>query len=378
MPSIAQDLQQILDLATHYSRNATPAMQARDQASKHLQGELRSVLASARSLPRTVDLDLDVAVGGRQASYSPLAWVRIYSPQHSPHATAGIYLTYLFAADGSRVYLSLNQGSSEIRSGHMRPVNSPQLLWAHAAEARSAIRTLIESPLGTGTTVSIDLGLANISSVGAYSQRRMRNYEFANILAIEYESGNIPADGQLLADVYRLLPLLSVLYGGLPFLSDEYLENLPDDSISGGRAGTTTDGQGPLADAVKRRAIEIHAEDIAVEHFQKLAWDVRRVGALKLGYDLECTNGKGQIIHVEVKGTQTLGEEVVLTRNEERHNRLQSQCGADHALYVLSEIKVVQDSRVHCTDGNGRCIWPWTIDPEYLTPTEYAYCLPKG
>ncbi|MGH3884787.1 MAG: hypothetical protein ACRDRC_15480, partial [Pseudonocardiaceae bacterium] len=29
----------------------------------------------------------------------------------------------MFSADGARVYLSLNQGTSEFRSGAMRPIN---------------------------------------------------------------------------------------------------------------------------------------------------------------------------------------------------------------------------------------------------------------
>jgi MrcB-like, N-terminal domain len=47
-------------------------------------------------------------------------WVRIYAPEQSPTAQEGIYLTYLFAADGSRAYLSLMHGSSEFRSDQAR------------------------------------------------------------------------------------------------------------------------------------------------------------------------------------------------------------------------------------------------------------------
>ena len=121
MPSLAVDLQRILDLAPHYSRAATAAMRARDQASYEIRQKIETVLPTLVSGSAMAKLNLRVATGGRQASYSPLAWIRIYSPLYSSHATAGIYLVYLFAADGSRVYLSLNQGSSEVRSGYMRP-----------------------------------------------------------------------------------------------------------------------------------------------------------------------------------------------------------------------------------------------------------------
>src|SRR5258708_6409844 len=96
MASIGAELQTVLDLAPDYTRVASPTMRARDEACRRLRDELRKMLAT---LPRPVSSGLDVAMGGQQGSYSPLAWVRIYSPEHSPSATAGVYLAYLFAAD---------------------------------------------------------------------------------------------------------------------------------------------------------------------------------------------------------------------------------------------------------------------------------------
>jgi Peptidase A4 family/MrcB-like, N-terminal domain len=74
-------------------------------------------------------------------------WVRIYAPEHSPTAQEGIYLTYLFAADGSRAYLSLMHGSSEFRSGAMRAISDQRTLLARAAVARSALGVLAEGDI---------------------------------------------------------------------------------------------------------------------------------------------------------------------------------------------------------------------------------------
>jgi hypothetical protein len=59
------------------------------------------------------------------------------------------------------------------------------------------------------------------------------------------------------------------------------------------------------------------------------------VGQYKLCYDLVCINADGPILHVEVKGTRTLGEKVALTANVVEHTRLAADCGAEHILYVL-------------------------------------------
>lgn len=369
---IGAELQKVLDLASHYTRVGSSSMQERDEACKRLRGEIREIIAA---MPAASRLGLDAAVGGRQGSYSPLAWVRIYSPEHSPSATAGVYLAYLFAADGSRVYLSLQQGSSEVRSGRMRPVSDPSELLSRGAAARTAIRDLTDSPLGAGMTTEIDLGLQWLSSVGAYSKQRIRNYEYANILATEYESGSIPAAEVLLADLYRGIALLNALYGEAVLLEDA------SQGLAGAAAVDTADPtalrrQGLLREAALRRAVELHAEDSAEAYFQGLGWSVRRVGPLHLGYDLDCVNAEGDSLHVEVKGTQSQGEEVFLTRNEAAHNGPRSDCAAQHALYVLSGVKVIATGGTKCAGGSPHCVQPWTADEAALTPTVYAYRVP--
>lgn len=373
MASIDAELQNVLDLAPEYTRVRSPSMRARDEACRHLQGGLRKVLVTMpEAQARPV---LNVAVGGRQASYSPLAWVRIYSPEHSPSATAGVYLAYLFAADGSRVYLSLQQGSSEVRSGHMRPVSDPVELLARGAAARSAIRDLIDSPLGAGMTIGIDLGWRRLSSVGPYSKQRIRNYEYANILAIEYDSGDIPAAGTLVADLQRGVVLLSALYGDVMLAEDASLP-LPGSPMPDSASPATDRTQGLLREAAIRRAVELHAEDGAEAYFRGLGWSVERVGSKHLGYDLDCENAEGTRLHVEVKGTQGLGEEVFLTRNEASHSGPRSECSAQHALYVLSGVEVSGTDAIKCTGGISHYVQPWTVDQDALTPTVYAYRVP--
>jgi hypothetical protein len=372
MASIGAELQAVLDLAPGYARDANPAMRARDDACKRLQDTLREVLAA---MPGAVGrLRLDVAVGGRQGSYSPLAWIRIYSPEHSPLATAGLYLAYLFAADGSRVYLSLQQGSSEVRSGHMRPVNDPGELLSRGAAARGAIRDLTDSPLGAGMSIGIDLGWRRLSSVGSYSKQRIGNYEHANILAVAYDAGGMPADSALIADLYRGIVLLTALYGEAR-LADGVSSVLPGSAMPDAAGPTAERAKGLLKEAEIRRAVEIHAEDRAEIYFRGLGWSVQRVGPQHLGFDLDCVNAEGARLHVEVKGTQGLGEEVFLTRNEASHIGTQSECSAQHALYVLSQVEV-SGSASKCTGGIPHCVHPWTVDQIRLIPTVYAYRVP--
>jgi hypothetical protein len=142
MSSIAVGLQQILDLASYYSPSSTPDMRRRAEIGNDLAAELGNALPGLTGSLGLADLDLRTEPGGRQGFFSPLPWVRVYSPDYSPSAQAGVYLVYLFAADGSRVYLSLNQGTSEFRSGHMRAITDTRVLLARGGEARSALGDL--------------------------------------------------------------------------------------------------------------------------------------------------------------------------------------------------------------------------------------------
>jgi methionine-rich copper-binding protein CopC len=253
------------------------------------------------------NLHLLVKAGGRQANFSPVPWVRVYSKRYAPTAQEGIYLVYLFAADGSAACLSLNQGTSEFRSGHMRSIENRNVLFSRAAQARSALGDLMESQGSAVATLSIDLASKTLTSRD--SRLRARAYEDANVLAHDYITAQIPSDEQLVKGLYGMLPLLARLYGEVPVQPLSAVQVPTQDSSDielqvTGKSKT----QGRLLDSATRKKIEVYAEDCAAKHFYALGWKMGRVGHLKLGYDLSCTKGNDEILHVEVKGTQTRGQ----------------------------------------------------------------------
>ena len=179
-------------------------------------------------------------------------------------------------------------------------------------------------------------------------------------------------------DFGRMLTLLLVLYGDVVPSDGANTRSKPSASqAESGGAADLDRVQGLLRDAAVRRAVEVYAEDSAESYFTQLGWNVTRVGHLNLGYDLECRNGTGQSLHVEVKGTQGAGEEVLLTRNEVFHLSAEAACPGQHALYVLSEIMVMSTPGTACHGGKIRCLSPWAMDMSFLTPTVYAYRIPQ-
>lgn len=380
MSLIAVNLQQILDLASRYSPRSTPDMRKRTEIGNDLAAELRNVLPGLTASLGLTDLRLRTEPGGQQGFFSPIPWVRIYAPDYAPSAQAGIYLVYLFAADGSRAYLSLMSGTSEFRSGHIRAITDTRVLLSRAGERRSALGDLIESPATVGASLSINLGSAGLRSRD--SRTRARAYELATILAREYISGAIPGDGQLLADLADMLPLLAHLYGrNITAGLDGFQQPNPVNASGQQPRRRPAAGQGLLMDQEVRKKIEVWAEDRAIEHFTRLGWTtIQRVGHIR-PYDLECQNEAGEVLHVEVKGTQSGGEKVELTDGEVRHNRNTADCPADyHAFYEVARIRVSPEGEITRTgDEEVTCILPWAIDEEHdLAPVKYTYTVPTA
>ncbi|WP_441157296.1 MrcB family domain-containing protein [Micromonospora sp. H33] len=346
-------------------------------ATKEIADCLKALVPLATASLGLEHLDVDVDGGGRRGSYGPVPWVRIFSRHYAPTAQEGFYLVYLFAADGSRVYLSLMQGTSEFRAGKRRPAKDRDLIASRSVEARTSLRSMAGTSSDAENIDTIDLAADVLSSVGSESRRRIHNYEAGTVLARCYNSRQLPAGDGLFQDVIDMLPLLAYLYRE-PVALDlsrltEAAGRAPQDVVNRAGQGVARLRQGRLLDPVIRKAIEVRAEDLAEADLHKWGWEVDRVGAYNRGYDLDCRNPDGRTLHVEVKGTQSHGDEVVLTPNEVRHNQGATGCVAEHALYIASEIRINHDNGVMASDGVGRWLRPWVIQSDDLIPTEYAY-----
>jgi hypothetical protein len=126
-------------------------------------------------------------------------------------------------------------------------------------------------------------------------------------------------------------------------------------------------GQGFARSPEERRALEHHAMAAARRHFLELGFKVEDVSARR-SYDLLCQRGSKEL-HVEVKGTTTDGDAIVLTNNEVKH-----ACSSNNsrALFILHSIhlKAKKASR-----GKQRVFLPWKLQQKLLTPISFTYRL---
>jgi 5-methylcytosine-specific restriction protein B len=139
--------------------------------------------------------DWPVGHGAGIGTPAEVPWIGIYPKGSTPTAQRGYYVVYLFAADGSAVYLSLNQGTEKVRGG-MGPLHKRALDLRRAAGL-------------TDNSDPIDLR----SSAG-----RPRKYEAGNAHAARYETDAVPDDATLKADLDEFLAYLqAAVDSGLAF-----------------------------------------------------------------------------------------------------------------------------------------------------------------
>jgi hypothetical protein len=137
-------------------------------------------------------------------------------------------------------------------------------------------------------------------------------------------------------------------------------------------AGRRTPGQGFRVSPEGRRALEARAMAMAEQHYREQGWQVENVSACT-SYDLRCTRA-GDELHVEVKGTQSDGRQILLTRNEVSHAR---ETFPAVALFIVARIQLDRgdDGTVAALGGTPIIREPWELDGR-LSPLAYEYRVP--
>lgn len=118
-----------------------------------------------------------------------------------------------------------------------------------------------------------------------------------------------------------------------------------------------------------RSTVEEHAMRVAIDHLQNEGYSVDRIDG-KESYDLCCKRGRKRML-VEVKGTQSDGAEILLTRNEVAFALKTEQ---RMALAIVSGIRLTPSGKAK--GGTLRLIEPWVIVQDHLRAYTFAYRVP--
>ncbi len=168
----------------------------------------------------------------------------------------------------------------------------------------------------------------------------------------------------------------AVSISGLDSLDVNEINRIADDSTgSMSTVGESADLQGSDLqgyehDQEMRSTVELYAEFIARKYYVSQGFDVRKLGK---PFDFLCEKD-GKVIHVEVKGSRTKLDSVILTINEV-YDAENTEWQSD--LFIVDQIVVERKGDVLVAGGGvARIMEKWVPAKEMLTPSQFRYRLP--
>ncbi|WP_405078607.1 MrcB family domain-containing protein [Pectobacterium carotovorum] len=144
------------------------------------------------------DFNYEVEASAGAGNWANVPWVSILNPKITNTTQEGIYPVYLFKADGSGFYLSLNQGTT-----------SPAKKWGKkVAEERAEYikKQLLKKIPDLERWGVKDINLKAGTPLG-------KSYEKPSVIARYYSADSIPSDEILKSDLYSLLKFYKEIEG---------------------------------------------------------------------------------------------------------------------------------------------------------------------
>ena len=326
---------------------------SRGKAAEHLEQSIRSgvPLSVARPLPGDVRSEIEAhavrgqfhAWGAQPGDQNPNTWAKL--------AVDDIALVY---QQGSFPYAARVYAKAQSKE-------VAEAIWGRERNRTWEYMYFLDSPR------AVDIPLARVANAFGYGPNWMpRGFSFPSetardVMIAKYGSA---------AGFLEAMTNGSVDFDGIADAPDaEEITEIIEEATS----GSSVKGQGWQRSVKVRKAIEDHAMKIATKHFRKKGWKVEDVSGTQ-SYDLKATRSRSHELRIEVKGTTSLGEKVILTKNEVKHAK---RVHPHMALVVVSEITVSgSESRPRCSGGSTNVIDPWDVRLGQLTSLAYTYKLP--
>jgi hypothetical protein len=220
--SLRTALNKVLECQKSYTHAAaSPEMRSRRLALRQIENQLNFEL---RRLNKSSDWKSDFSNGVGRAARVP--WVRFGNFKYSPNASTGYYLVFLFSEDGSKVFLSLNQGTTT-QAGGVQELQPRDEIRLRADQARASFA---QEASGTFKPELTHHGKP-VSTVNLGQNELALQYEAGNVVAYEYELDKVPSDHSIVCQISVLVQILEDVYKGVPV--PEPVESDIDELVKG-------------------------------------------------------------------------------------------------------------------------------------------------
>lgn len=357
-------LKRICELQPKYSSTNTSEMQERSSLIRtKLVQELVNLIPRLRQAfdPLFDDLAVEGSDGIGRKTEAP--WVRLYSKTMSPNPREGFYLVVHFAADGSACFFTVGCGSTVWNGGDLRAISDKQL-----KAKTSWAQSVIEQRWKTLAPFTDQI------SLGARAP-----------LPKTFEKATVAANRIPFKEIDRF-DLEGLLYAASERLSEIYLAQIDQRDLAPGDQDALelssiahplrrrSRGQGIGLSAPERKAVELHAMNLATDFLASKGFSCRDTSATE-SFDI-LAKRDGLELKVEVKGTTSdLCGSVLMTRNEvELHRREKGKTG----LLIVSGIKLKRGSETpKASGGTVEDMLHWDIDAWALEAIAFQVYRPQ-
>lgn len=152
-----------------------------------------------------------------QGNWAMIPWVCVFDRRVTTSATKGVYIVYLLSKDGNSLYLTFNQGCTDIRKSHTKK-ETIKVMHENAERIRENIngRGFAKSSIWLGDSLT-ELG---------------EMYQEGVVFYREYKKGAVPSEEQLRDDLSKMMQIYKDYIGELQNIdnwwpsSEEYPLNL--------------------------------------------------------------------------------------------------------------------------------------------------------
>lgn len=173
---------------------------------RYLKKEVPKLLNSSLNLPDIYRIDASAGNG----SWANIPWIAVFNKLVTESVRFGFFIVYLFQADCSGVYLSLNQGTASLKERYGLG-GAREILREQAKVFRKTIS------LNTNIKFYEDIDLKLEAIPKETTARRLgQAYQAGNILATYYPKNNLPTSDKLVNDLLHLINIYEQLIEDQP------------------------------------------------------------------------------------------------------------------------------------------------------------------
>ena len=181
------------------------------QFSSYFRKSIPESIAASLTLPDVYSIKASAGNG----AWAKIPWIAIFNRLVTETVTSGFFCVYLFRADCSGVYLSLNQGIADKRNRYGLGVSRDMI-----RNQATLFQDFLENESVAGFPDPLDLKLDSIPKETT-SRRLGLAYEAGNIVSKFYRRGSIPSNEILVNDVINLTNIYFSLFQKVELENDK-------------------------------------------------------------------------------------------------------------------------------------------------------------